>query len=168
MLNEWQNSPCLTIRTVGKSIEGRDLIRIEITSPKKEIPCKKRWVHYVTNQHGAENNARWRIAGMINWLLSEEAAEVRERNLFHFAVMMNPDGPANGWPRTNAEGVDMNRTYRVCGADKTAQTHEGYVFQKDLEDLMDSDESITSMWNMHNCTGDLFVYHQEIRTFNFS
>lgn len=36
--------------------------------------------------------------------------------------MMNPDGPANGWPRTNAEGVDMNRTYRVSGADVTDQT----------------------------------------------
>jgi len=67
--------------------------------------------HHVVNQHCYEYNAMWRIAGMIDWLLSDEEAKARQRNVWHFVAQMNVDGPHNGWGRVNRQGIDMNRAY---------------------------------------------------------
>ena len=90
---------------------------------------------------------------MIEWLFSDAAAEARRRTICHFTLMMSPDSARHGWYRTNAEGFDMNRTYRVEGADRNQQAHEAYVFQSDFEALMRSDAPVTTTWSMHTWAG---------------
>jgi hypothetical protein len=93
------------------------------------------------------------MIGMIKWMLADGATDFRKRSITHFIPFMSPDGPSRGWYRVNAEGVDMNRSYRPQGADSSKQTHEPYMFQKDLEQLMKSKAPVTSLWSMHTWSG---------------
>ncbi len=153
LIDHWRQSPFIQVHVIGQSLGGRNIYRLTITDPKSPHPVGKRWVHYFANQHPGEHNSQWRMAGMIDWLLSPEAEEDRARSVCHFIPMMSPDAPSNGWYRVNAQGVDMNRSYFVNGADAEKQAHEAYLCQKDLEALMASDAPVTDLWSMHTWGG---------------
>jgi len=153
LLAAWAKHPHAVVRELGTSLGGRKLQRLEITDPQSTHAREKRWVHYFANQHPGEHNSQWRMAGMIEWLLSDAGADCRRRSVCHFILMMSPDGPSQGWYRVNAQGVDMNRSYRVEGADAGSQAHEAYVFQKDLEGLMASSSPVTDIWSLHTWGG---------------
>lgn len=153
MMKEWSEHPDATLHTVGTSIQGRPLYRLEIANAESSIAPENRWVHYFANQHPGEHNSQWRMAGMVDWILSNDGADFRERNISHFIFFMSPDASGQGWYRVNAEGVDMNRSYRPEGASQEEQTHEAYLWQKDLEGLMQSEEPITTIWAMHTWQG---------------
>jgi hypothetical protein len=93
------------------------------------------------------------MIGMLEWLLSDSGLECRKNSISHFIFMMSPDAPANGWYRVNAQGVDMNRSYRVQGSDQADQAHEAFICQRDLEDIMDSKNPVTDLWCMHTWQG---------------
>lgn len=153
LIRTWAKNPNLTVYTAGKSRGGRNLYRVEITDPKSPHPRSHRWVHYFANQHPGEHNSQWRLVGMVEWLLSDAAVDFRRRNITHLVLMMSPDAPSHGWYRVNRQGVDMNRSYRAAGADASAQTHEPYLWQKDLEGLMASDAPVTTIWAIHTWGG---------------
>lgn len=157
----WKESPHVEVVTVGKSTQGRELYRIVVTDAKSGHPPEKRWVHYFANQHGCEGNAQWRVAGMIDWSLSDEASDFRKRSICHFIVMMSPDSPAHGWMRGNAEGQDMNRSYLSSGADSEKQTTEPHLWQKDLQMLMASDSPVTDIWSCHTWGGMVDLLYTE-------
>lgn len=153
MIDTWAKHPAVKVHILGKSPDGRNLYRLEVTDPKSPMPPAERWVHYFGQQHPGEHNSRWRMVGMLEWLLSDEGADARRRSISHFAFLMSPDAPSKGWYRTNAAGVDMNRSYRAAGADPKAQTLEPYTFQKDLEAIMASPAPVTDIWTMHTWQG---------------
>jgi len=153
MVKAWKKRPHVKTHILGQSLGKRNIYRLEITDPKsphRESAC---WVHYFANQHPGEHNAQWRMVGMINWLLSDEGRDCRRRSICHFILMMSPDAPSRGWYRVNAQGVDMNRSYRAAGSDPKRQAHEAYVCQKDLEGLMASKAPVTDVWSMHTWGG---------------
>lgn len=152
-IEEWQQSEYVEVDTVGQSLEGRSMYRLEITDTESPHSRGERWVHYLANQHPGEHNSEWRLVGMVDWMLSDEAASYRERNITHVVMMMSPDAPSNGWYRTNQEGVDMNRSYRPEGADKEEQAHEAYLWQRDFEEIMDSEAPVTTAWAIHTWQG---------------
>lgn len=153
MVGQWTEDPFVTVHVVGKSHEKRNLYRLEVADPKSPHPRKDRWVHYFANQHGGEGNAQWRIVGMLNWALSDEARDFRRRTICHFAIMMSPDSPSHGWMRANAQGQDMNRSYLSAGSDPKRQTTEPYLWQKDFEKIMASPSPVTSIWSCHTWGG---------------
>jgi hypothetical protein len=153
IIRKWEKKNHIKTHIIGQSLEKRDIYRVEITNPESAHPRNERWVHYFANQHPGEHNSQWRMVGMVEYLLRDEAAEYRERNICHFIIMMSPDAPSHGWYRVNAQGVDMNRSYRVEGADPKHQAHEAYICQKDLEMLMDSESPVTDIWSMHTWGG---------------
>ncbi len=153
LVARWRRSPYVTVHTVGKTLGGRDMLRLEITDAASPHPRSRRWVHYLANQHPGEHNSQWRLAGLVDWLLGDEAADVRQRQIVHVVLMMSPDAPANGWYRVNAQGVDMNRSYSPTGSNKATQAHEAYVWQRDLEQLMASDAPVTTVWAIHTWSG---------------
>jgi hypothetical protein len=152
-MEQWGGHPHATVHVLGKSLGGRNVYRLEVTDPQSPHPVGNRWVHYVANQHPGEHNAQWRMVGMVDWLLSDEGADCRRRSICHFVLMTSPDGPTHGWYRVNAQGVDMNRSYRVEGSDREQQAHEAYLVQSDLEKLMASDAPVTDVWSMHTWGG---------------
>jgi len=161
MTKVWKTSPYVTVQTIGLSYEKRNLYRIVVTDDKGPNPRKDRWVHYFANQHGLEHNAHWRIVGMLEWALSDEAADFRKRSICHFVVMMSPDSPSNGWMRANAEGTDMNRSYLSAGSDRKLQTTEPYLFQRDLEAIMASASPVTDIWSCHTWGGMVDILYNE-------
>ena len=150
LIDAWKKHPHVKVHVLGKSVQGRNLYRVEITDPESEIPRSQRWVHHAGNQHPGEGIAQWYIAGMVQWFLGDEAAEALKRTIGHFTLMMNPDGVANGWCRANAQGIDMNRSFRLEGPDPELQPNEAYIFQRDFEDLMNSMAPVTTSWSMHS------------------
>ena len=153
LIREWEKSEYVHAHVIGKSLGGRDLYRIRITDPDSTVPESKRWVHYFANQHPGEHNSQWRMVSMVDWLLSDEGREHLKRSICHFIIMMSPDAPSHGWYRTNAQGVDMNRSYRASGSEADSQAHEAFMYQKDLEALMASDAPVTDIWSMHTWSG---------------
>lgn len=154
LIQGWSQSPYVKVEEIGRSLLGRrPLYRVRITDDSSPHPASKRWVHYIGNEHPGEHNAQWRIVGMVEWLLSDEGRDARQRSIFYITLMMSPDAPSKGWYRVNAQGVDMNRSYHVKGANAATQAHESYVRQKALEDLMASDTPVTTYWAMHTWTG---------------
>lgn len=153
LIRNWSKSSFVQVHEIGRSIGRRPLLRLRITDDSSPYPENKRWVHYIGNEHPGEHNAQWRIAGMVDWLLSDEAQDARQRTIFYITLMMSPDAPSRGWYRVNAQGVDMNRSYFVGGADVNEQAHESFIRQKALEELMRSDTPVTSYWAMHTWQG---------------
>ena len=153
LIQEWEKSPFVKVHVLGQSLEGRNIYRLEITDFESDIPASKRWAHHFANQHPGEHNSQWRMAGMIDWILSDEAADFRRRTICHFVPMMSPDAPSKGWYRINLQGYDMNRTYLHTGADKDNQAHEAYIGQRDLEELMASESPPVTTWSMHTWGG---------------
>ncbi len=155
LINEWCTSPYASQHLITHSHEGRPIVRLDITDPHSPHSPDKRWGHYFTHQHPGEHHAQWRMIGMVRWLLSDdpEAQDFRQRSICRFLLWMSPDGPSHGWYRVNAEGVDMNRSYRAQGSDQQEQTHEAYHCQKDLENLMASTTPIDTIWAMHTWRG---------------
>ena len=153
LIARWQASPFVRVHILGRSLGGRNVYRLEITDPESPYPPGSRWVHYFANQHPGEHNALWRMVGMIDWLLSDAGADCRRRSICHFIPMTSPDAPSHGWYRVNAQGVDMNRSYCVEGADASQQAHEAFLVQKDLEALMRSESPVTDVWSMHTWPG---------------
>jgi len=152
-VERWRKHPCVQVRVLGKSLGGRSIFRVTIADPESPHPRAARWVHYFANQHPGEHNSQWRMVGMADWLLSDAGADCRRRSICHFIPMMSPDAPSHGWYRVNAQGVDMNRSYRAAGADPRKQAHEACIAQKDLEALMASPYPVTDVWSMHTWGG---------------
>lgn len=153
LLEAWAKAPCAKLHVLGQSLGGRKIHRLEITDNQSPAPRRARWGHYFANQHPGEHNSQWRMAGMIDWLLSDAGADLRRRSICHFILMMSPDAPSQGWYRVNAQGGDMNRSYVATGADPKKQVHEAYIAQKDFEALMASETPVTDVWSMHTWGG---------------
>lgn len=153
LLRQFEKHPHATLYELGKSPRGRTVYRLSISDTASPYPRSKRWVHHVVNQHCYEYNAQWRIVGMIHWLLSDEGADCRRRQIGHFVVMMNVDGPSAGYGRVNTQGIDMNRSYSATGTDEAKQAREAYLVQQDLEELMASEAPVTTTWSMHTWAG---------------
>lgn len=147
----WAGHPHVKVERLGRSLEGRDIPVLRVTDPEGSEHGKK-WHHYLVNQHPGEGNARWRLAGMLDWLLSErsEAKEMRKRTVVSAVPLLCPDGPANGWRRVNADGVDMNRCFRLEGVDEDLQTKEAWLLQRELEVVRPD-----TLWCLHTWPGEV-------------
>lgn len=148
-IETWRTNPHVSVHEVGRSLGDRPLLRVTVSDPDVE----PKWVHYYANQHPGEHNSQWRMVGMLEWILSAEGRLALANSINHFVFIMSPDAPSNGWYRVNAQGVDMNRSYRVEGSDAKQQAHEAYLWQKDLEELMASAHPVTDLWSMHTWQG---------------
>lgn len=152
LLPRWTASPHARVSELGRSVQGRAIYKITIAD-FANLSARPR-AHYFKNEHGGEGCARWRMAGIVDWLLSEQAADFRRSNVCHLVILSNPDGPANGWHRVNADGIDQNRTFLVGGPDKKAQPIEQYVCQRDLETVAaDSACPLETFWSFHTWRG---------------
>jgi hypothetical protein len=153
LIARWKAHPDVSVHTVGRTLGDRDMLRLTITGAASPHPLARRWVHYFANQHPGEHNSQWRLAGLVDWLLSDAGADVRQRQIIHVILMMSPDAPAHGWYRVNQQGVDMNRSYKPKGADRATQAHEAFLWQRDLQALMASETPVTTIWAIHTWSG---------------
>jgi len=123
------------VRTIGKSVQGRDLPSVMLTDPSIP-PHDKQHVLIVASQHGSEESGRAVAMELMDWLVSgdPEVSEVLCKQIVAVVPCANPDGAVEDNSR-NADGVDIAHTYAY---DAAAATPEGrYLEQLALEFVPD-------------------------------
>jgi murein tripeptide amidase MpaA len=99
-------------RVIGKSVQGRDIPMLTITSSNRSREQKKvAWLMF--RQHSWEAGSSWVGEGAIRFLLSSDPAATRIRDdmIFKILPMQDPDGVLRGGVRFNAYGYDLNRNW---------------------------------------------------------
>lgn len=101
-------SPKLTVKDVGKSMQGRTLRTVTFGKG----PVK---VFMWSQMHGNEATATMALADIFAFLVAKEPSALRDRVendlTVTFLPMLNPDG-AEIFQRENAAGIDINRDVR--------------------------------------------------------
>lgn len=105
LLAKYRTDTKFGVKTVGKSIEGRDLSLVSIGEGETDVFL---W----SQMHGDETTATQAIFDIFNFLASDdfkvEKQEILNNLTLHFLPMLNPDG-AERFQRRNMLGVDINR-----------------------------------------------------------
>ena len=103
--------------SVGKSVQGRDLWAMKITS-KPDLPADKPKFKYISTMHGNEPLGTEMCLYLIDLLVNGYGTnDTRIANLVNnveiwILPLMNPDGrQANPPQRYNANGYDLNRSF---------------------------------------------------------
>ncbi|CAF2037087.1 unnamed protein product [Rotaria magnacalcarata] len=136
LLQKWQSnySKIAKAFSVGKSITGRSLFVMRLTSPlgtdieneQDEKQLLKPKLKYVANMHGDETIGREMMIALIYYLLLNSKSDARVNRLLsttdiYIMPSMNPDGFENAVAglcesfntngRSNAKKVDLNRDF---------------------------------------------------------
>lgn len=117
--------PIANLSSIGKSVEGRELWVMRISSqPRAEVPGKPGF-KYVGNMHGDETVSRQVLIYLIELLLTRYGEDQRVTELvnttdIYIMPSMNPDGfeksvegdcSGNAGGRNNAKNIDLNRSF---------------------------------------------------------
>jgi len=158
-LYEWGQSPYVTIDSIGASVQNRAIWELTISDDPSSTTYSRVYIHART--HPGEEEAFWVLDEIINFLLADtpEAAFIRSQSIFHIVPMHNPDGVELGFPRENANGIDVE-----SGWDDNVLEPEVTVLQNRFIDLsFVIPNPIEVALNMHSAYAckRYFVYHHE-------
>ncbi|XP_023012129.2 carboxypeptidase D isoform X1 [Leptinotarsa decemlineata] len=117
--------PSLTaLYSIGKSVQGRDLWVMVVSSSPYEHMIGKPDVKYIANMHGNEAVSRELMLHLIHYLVTNYATDpfvrwLLDNTRIHIMPSMNPDGfevskegtCEGGQGRYNARGFDLNRNF---------------------------------------------------------
>jgi hypothetical protein len=97
-----------TIRTLGKTVHGRDIRVITITDPQSGDATKRR-AFFIAGTHGAESASIYGVEGMLDFLVSDDpvAREMRRQVLWQIVPVLNVDAVVEGLDRRNAAGINL-------------------------------------------------------------
>ncbi|XP_075984216.1 carboxypeptidase D-like isoform X2 [Anticarsia gemmatalis] len=113
--------------SIGKSVEGRELLVLQMTEDVKEPHYERPSFKYVANMHGDESVGRQLMIYLAEYFLANYGKDERVTKLLnttdiHLMPSLNPDGYASSEEgsceslkeykgRNNAKGVDLNRDF---------------------------------------------------------
>jgi hypothetical protein len=103
-LAQLQGGPEVRIYQLGATVEGRPLEMVEIGAP--EAPGR---VLFRGRAHPWETGGSWLLEGLMRFLVSPAAADLRRRLCVCIMPMANKDGVARGLSRFTVTGMDLNR-----------------------------------------------------------
>ncbi|MCJ7553308.1 MAG: T9SS type A sorting domain-containing protein [Ignavibacteriaceae bacterium] len=156
-LEIWKLSPYVKIDSIGLSVMGRPLWRLTISDDPENI-LDKRTVHVHARTHPQETEGFWVTDEMIKILLSEspEAQAIRETCVYYIIPMYNPDGVELGYPRENANHVDIESNWNTF-----PHQPEVAALKASFIELMSSPKPIEVALNIHSSSlcKRYFVYH---------
>lgn len=101
-----------SIVTLGNSVQGRPLQKLQLTDPAVPDVGKQRvWIH--AGIHPAETTSYFTVEGFVAWLLSgdPQAEVLLDRALIELVPMANPDGVFLGNYRVNANSVNLENEW---------------------------------------------------------
>ena len=161
-LNSWGQSPYVKIDSIGLSVQGRPLWQITISANPNQI-SGRRTVFIHARTHPQETEGFWVTEQIINILLSETdlAQSIREHCVFYIVPMYNPDGVELGYPRRNANNVDLESNWFTFPNEP-----EVAALKARFTSLMSSPNPIEVELNMHSSSlcKRYFVYHDSAGT----
>ncbi len=161
-LERWQQSPFVTIDSLGASVQGRAIWQLTNTS---DIPPgePRRTVFLHARTHPGEVQGWWVTNELITLLLAEDAFAqfIRESCTFYIIPMYNPDGVELEYPRQNAKRIDIESNWN-----KNPVEPEVAVLRSRFSELMSSNAAIEAALNMHSAVAckRYFVYHDAAGT----
>jgi hypothetical protein len=162
-LERWRQSPYITIDSLGASVQNRGIWQLTITSNDPPGVTDRRTVFIHARTHPSEVQSFWVTNEVINLLISDDpfAQFVRENCTFHIVPMYNPDGVELGYPRENANMVDLERNWTANPMEPEAAT-----LKSRFQELMSSPAPIEIALNMHasSHTKRFFYYHDSAGT----
>lgn len=136
----------LTLESIGKSEQGRDMWLITLNNPKTGKASDKPAMYIDGNVHGNEVQATETVLYSI-WYLTksygevEQLTELMDRVSFYFVPSQNPDGRAEWFGNPNTP--HSART----GQRPTDNDFDG-LLDEDGPDDLDGDGHITQMWKI--------------------
>lgn len=159
-LQAWGQDPSVSVQSIGKSVQNRDLWELTITSPDPPASAR-RTVYIHARTHPNEVQSHWVTRAMIEFLLSEDPAArlMRSSLVFHIVPMYNPDGVELEFPRENANGIDIESNWSTDPSQP-----EVAALRNRFMDLMWSTAPIEVALNMHSAYAckRYFVYHDSV------
>lgn len=110
LLGEVDRSPHARLEVIGRTALGRELHLVTVTNFERPDDTKK-VVWLQARQHAWEAGTSHVMEGALRFVTSDgpEARALRDKVIFKFTPMMDPDGCALGKVRFNAHGWDVNR-----------------------------------------------------------
>jgi hypothetical protein len=154
LLDELDRSPHTRIEVIGKTVLGRDLHLVTVTDLAKPDAAKKTvWLQ--ARQHAWEAGTSFVMEGALRFVTSDDprAKMLRERVIFKFTPMMDPDGCATGKVRFNANGYDVNRHWdevNLRDRELLRLMPEIWYVKRAILAQMDSGKLVDLMLNLHN------------------
>ena len=108
LMEKLRNSPGVTISTIGKSEEGRDILKVHINRSAGAASERNQQIWIICREHPGETPASFVCEGMIQALLKHPAGKkLREIYGFSFIPILNVDGVTHGYYYHNANGVNL-------------------------------------------------------------
>jgi hypothetical protein len=144
-LDSIRGNPLVEIRTIGKTVDGRDLEIVRVGNPS----APKR-VFVRARAHAWEPGGNWVVEGVVGRLLrnDEEAKKYLATYCVYILPMANKDGVARGRARFNVLGKDLNRNW-----DKPADPQlapENAALEKWLEQMIAAKQAPDLALELHN------------------
>ncbi len=154
LLEQLNRAACARVEVIGKTVQGRDLHLITVTNFDKPDEGKKTvWLQ--ARQHAWEAGTSYVMEGALRFIASDDprAHELRDKVVFKFTPMMDPDGCATGKVRFNANGYDVNRHWDevdLRSKEFLERMPEIWYVKKAILGCVDSGRRIDLMLNLHN------------------
>ncbi|KAJ8985210.1 hypothetical protein NQ317_018239 [Molorchus minor] len=149
------------LHSIGKSVQGRDLYVMVISStPREHVPGKPEF-KYIANMHGNEIVGRELLLYLIKYLCEryggdDTVTKLLNTTRIHLLPSMNPDGyemsqegdSSSVVGRNNANGFDLNRNF----PDQYVVNEYNKVIQPETQAVMDwtLSEPFVLSSNLHN------------------
>lgn len=125
LLASASQSPHVSQRRLGSTLDGRDMSLLRITDATSAVPeAEKKRIWMIARQHPGETMAEWFVEGFLERLLDGDDSVSRlllQRCVFHLVPNMNPDGAVRGNLRTNAAGANLNREWQEPSMERSPE-----------------------------------------------
>ncbi len=134
----------LTLKSIGKSVQGRDMWLMTINNPETGDDRDKPAIYIDANVHGNEVQGTETCLYTIwyltkNYGVVKKITELVDQRAFYILPMVNPDGRAYWFDEPNTP--HSSRT----GQSPTDNDYDG-LYDEDGPDDLDGDGYITTMW----------------------
>lgn len=116
-------SPLLDVRTIGSSVEGRDIYALCFSETEFGKDPSKAKVLIFAQQHGNEQSGKEAVLLLTSELLKEENKYLLKRLDIALIPQVNPDGSETN-KRRNANDVDLNRNHLILNQPETMALHK--------------------------------------------
>ena len=145
LLASIRTNPLVEIKTIGHTVQGRELEIIRIGNP--QAPCR---VFVRARAHPWESGGSWVVEGFIRRLLQGDAGAQKflKRYCAYILPMANKDGVARGMTRFNLCGKDLNREWNRPIDPQLAP--ENYALEQWLENMIPSGQRPHLALEFHN------------------
>jgi len=152
LLEELDRLRTARVEVIGKTVQQRDLHLVTVANFEKP-GTHTVWLQ--ARQHAWETGTSYVMEGALRFITSDDpqARALRDKVVFKFTPMMDPDGCANGNVRFNANGYDVNRHWDevdLWRKEFLQRMPEIWYVKKAIFACMDSDLKIDLMLNLHN------------------